>query len=104
MVTRPKSAAKIFAARLPGDDSGQAITEYVVMIAVVLSFYLIIARFLTSSGLATKLASPIQQDFARTYQYGKPDVLGFSDPGGPKDHPRIQSTGNFRLFINPAQQ
>jgi hypothetical protein len=89
--------------RIAKDESGQAITEYIVMIAVVLSFYLTVARFLTTSGLANKLAAPLQQDFARTYQYGKPDVLGFEN-GGPKDHPRIQSAGNFRLFINPSTQ
>lgn len=83
------------------DERGQAITEYLLMIFTILSFYLIVAKFLNSYGLAGKLAAPITQGFARTYQYGKNDVKGFED-GGPSDHPRIHAGGNFRIFINPA--
>ena len=85
------------------DESGQAVTEYVLMLFAVLSFYLIVAKFLGTYGLAQKLATPITTTFATTYQYGKNDVLGF-DNGGPKDHPRVLSDGNFRIFINPQKQ
>jgi len=92
MVNRPR-----------GNEEGQAITEYVLMIAIVVTFYLTTVGFLNQFGFAQQLASPIQNSFARAYQYGKPDVYGFEN-GGPKDHPRITSPGNNRLFINPIKQ
>jgi Flp pilus assembly pilin Flp len=85
------------------DERGQAVTEYLLMVATILSFYLIAIAALQSYGLASKLTTPITNDFAKTYQYGKNDVLGF-DNGGPKDHPRAIGSGNFRIFINPVKQ
>jgi hypothetical protein len=84
-----------------GDESGQAITEYMLMVSVVLMIYLIVAGFISKYGLASKLTTSITQNFAHAYQYGKADALGFND-GGPRDHPRIRATGSFRIFINPA--
>ena len=83
------------------DESGQAVTEYILLLFVVVSAYMSIVAFINSYGLANKLSSPITQSFAHAYQYGRPDALGFSDPGGPKNHPRIPEDGAIRLFINP---
>jgi hypothetical protein len=85
------------------DESGQAVTEYILMVAVVLGFYMIVANFLGNYGLGAKLSKPITTSFARTYQYGKSDVKGFED-GGPYHHPRILKPENFRIFINPTPQ
>jgi hypothetical protein len=84
------------------DESGQAVTEYILMLFAVIGFYLITASFIAKFGLAAKITAPITQGFAQTYQFGKPDVLGFVD-GGPKDHPRMALPGNNRLFINPVR-
>lgn len=85
------------------NESGQAVTEYLLLLLVVVSAYMAIAGFVTNYGLASKLTSPITNDFAHAYQYGRPDALGFDDPGGPKNHPRIPDQGdrNIRMFINP---
>jgi len=71
------------------------------MVALVISFYLTAVTFLTKFGLAQKLVSPLQNNFARAYQYGKPDVKGF-ESGGPSDHPRALQPGNNRIFISPT--
>ena len=51
--------------------------------------------------LAALIFATVTQSFAHAYQYGRPDALGFDDPGGPKNHPRIPENGVVRLFINP---
>jgi hypothetical protein len=83
------------------DESGQAVTEYILLLAAIVGFYVILANFINSYGLGSKLMVPITGNFAHAYQYGKVNALGFED-GGPSNHPRIHSAGNFRIFINPA--
>jgi Flp pilus assembly pilin Flp len=86
------------------NESGQAVVEYILLLAVVASVYILMGKALASSGLGNLLMTPITGDFARTYQYGRHDALGFDD-GGPKNHPRARGgDGNFRLFINPETQ
>ena len=75
--------------------------EYVLMLFIVVTFYLAAVTFVNKFGLAQKLVAPIQNDFAKAYQYGKTDVVGFEN-GGPKDHPRVTSSGNNRMFISPS--
>ena len=84
-------------------ESGQATVEYILIVSAVVSFYVMLARGLNSSGLASKLAAPITTDFARAYQYGRIDAKGYDD-GGPINHPRAVEKGNnnFRIFINPT--
>ncbi len=90
--------------RLPcrGED-GQAFLEYVLMLAVVVSCYLILANGLLKLKLGDRIAKPITQDFAYTYRYGNPKTRGYDD-GGPLNHVRAirdgADTQNFRLFIN----
>jgi len=86
---------------LAKNESGQATTEYILLLFIVVSAYMAIAAFLNQYGLAQKMSTPITQSFAKAYQYGRPDALGFDDPGGPKNHPRIPENGVVRLFINP---
>lgn len=83
------------------NESGQAVTEYILILASVVSFYVILANFINSYGLGAKLMVPLTGNFAHVYRYGKTTALGFDD-GGPTNHPRIHSAGNFRIFINPA--
>ena len=83
-------------------QSGQAVVEYIVMLAVVTFFFVIVSRWLTDMDLGTRLNKPIQEDYARAYQYGRVDAKGMED-GGPLNHARYtQPAGNnFRIFINP---
>jgi hypothetical protein len=82
------------------DQSGQAITEYILLLLTVVGAFMTISSFIASSHLAQTLTAPITQDFAHAYQYGNPKTLGFED-GGPKNHPRL---GAGRMFINPTPE
>lgn len=81
-----------------GNESGQAITEYILLLLTVVGAFVMISQFIANSNIAQNLTTPITQDFAHAYQYGNSKTLGFED-GGPKNHPRL---GNGRMFINPT--
>ena len=83
-----------------GKDSGQAVIEYVLLLAASVSFYFIVVGGITRIWLGARLMRPLTQDFARTYRYGLPNAKGYDD-GGPEHHPRAFGGNNFRLFINP---
>lgn len=84
------------------DRSGQAMTEYVVLLAVLVSVFVGVHQLLKQSGFGAKLLDPVREDFAATYQYGHPQArFNGQDFDGAKLHPRITSPGNFRIFINP---
>lgn len=86
------------------DERGQTTIEYIIIVFVVVSVFLMIVAFLNNYNLMNKLTQPLQVDFKYTYQYGKGDARGYQDPGGPFDHPRIPTGKNFRIFINPGPQ
>lgn len=86
-----------------GNEEGQAITEYMILLSTVIAAFLLLLGFINKWGLAGKLSSPLQQSFARAYQYGAVDAYGYDD-GTPKRHPRVNANGNFRIFINPSGQ
>lgn len=77
---------------------GQAVTEYILLLAVVVGFFALIVRWVNTSGLALKLASVATGSFKASYRYGHPKAKGFDD-GGPENHPRAGT--NFRIFLNP---
>lgn len=82
-----------------GDEAGQAITEYILLIFAVVTFYLIVVQGLARSGLGAKLVAPITSSFAAAYQFGHVKAKGFEN-GGPSYHPRVTSgENNFRIFI-----
>jgi hypothetical protein len=85
---------------LSGNESGQAVTEYILLLFVVVSGFMTISSFIASSNIAQNLTTPLTTDFAHAYQYGNSKTLGFED-GGPKDHPRL---GTGRMFINPVPE
>jgi hypothetical protein len=85
-------------------ESGQAITEYILLVAVVTGFYLMIFRFLNSTSFGTVISNAVTTPYMSVYTYGYPAAKGFDD-GGPLNHPRaVGGTGNFRIFINPDKQ
>jgi hypothetical protein len=87
--------------RLTGNESGQAVIEYVLLLSVVVGGYLVVVNFMNQFGLAKKLTRPITTDFAAAYQLGDIKAKDF-DNGGPERHPRVtKGKENFRIFINP---
>jgi hypothetical protein len=85
------------------NESGQAITEYILLLFTVFGAYLIVAAFLTRFKLQDRLMAPIKEDFVYAYKYGNPKTRGY-DEGEPKNHPRVFGGDgtNFRIFINPS--
>lgn len=79
-------------------NSGQALTEYLMLMLVVASAFTVLLRYLPS--FFENMEGPLKKDFKYTYQYGNKDARGFGDEdgGGPKNHPRYYLPGSFRLF------
>lgn len=84
-------------------ESGQAITEYILLLAFVVSLWMAIIGRLGGLDLENKLTKPIKDDFRRAYQWGHPKAVGPGEQDGPKMHPRMTSSENFRIFINPRR-
>jgi hypothetical protein len=83
-------------------ESGQAVSEYIILLAIVTSLVSVVLTFIKSQRLQEKIVRPIREDFRRAYQYGHPKAMGPDEDGGPKYHPRIdQGEGGFRIFLNP---
>ena len=84
------------------NDSGQAVTEYILLLAVVTGLFLLMFKLLPTLGIMKKLATPITGSYAKAYQYGHTRAKGYDD-GGPENHPRATGggTNNFRIFLNP---
>ena len=81
--------------------SGQAMTEYILLLGILVSLFTIIINGLLGTGALARLKAPLEKDFKYTYQYGHPEARGQND-GGPKFLPQQHdSGGNFRIFINP---
>lgn len=80
-------------------ESGQTALEYVVLLAIVVGFFMTLIAGMRTFGLQKRLLLPLQDTFAKTYQYGHPKALGYDD-GGPARHPRASQSGNgnFRIF------
>lgn len=86
--------------KLAKNESGQAVTEYVLILSIIVMFYMGIMTVVERMNLAERLAGPIVGSYARTYKYGNPKAKGF-DEGTPENHPRAVVGGKVRLFINP---
>jgi hypothetical protein len=90
--------------KLLNNRDGQAITEYILLIAAIVSFYMIVLKGMGQFRLDEKLMTPVTGDFAKAYRYGHVKAKGYDD-GGPENHPRaIGGRGNFRIFISPGQR
>lgn len=82
------------------NQAGQAITEYILLLAILVSIYTLLMNGLLNSGAVDALKKPLEKDFKYTYQYGHPEARGQND-GGPKSIPQHHDAANFRIFINP---
>ncbi len=86
------------------DESGQAMTEYLLLLLVILSMAALVREAFRRYQLADQLLTPFNRRFAYVYRYGHVDARG-PDDGGFKKHPRALGDGeeNFRLFLNPGR-
>jgi len=81
-------------------EQGQAVTEYILMIAVVVTIYLAVAAQMNKLKLQDIITKPITGPFAAAYRYGHTQGKGYDD-GGPLNHPRAETGENcFRIFFN----
>ncbi len=84
------------------NNQGQAMTEYILIIAVTVSFFVMLSSMISRIGLAKRLTSAITGPFAAAYQFGHTKAKGY-DNGGPIYHPRvIGGENNFRLFFGTS--
>jgi hypothetical protein len=83
--------------------SGQAIAEYVILLAIIVLIYSAMLKNFGSGQVFEKLRKPFVEQYAHTYRYGHPDARG-QDDGGPKFIPQYHTEENFRIFINPTKK
>jgi hypothetical protein len=84
----------------PG-ESGQALTEYVLLIALITLVYLLVVRQFRALQLADRLLDPIRDRYATIYRFGSP--LAKPPEEGGAFHPRVPQGNSIRLFINPRE-
>ncbi len=82
------------------NQKGQAVTEYILLLALVVGLFMHISKLLSQRDWFATLAKPITVDFKYAYQYGHPTARGIED-GGQKFIALSPEEGNFRIFINP---
>jgi hypothetical protein len=84
------------------DQKGQAITEYILMLSIILFIYSLIFMSLNRYGIGKKVKNQITSSFVAAYRYGHVKAKG-PDDGGPEYHPIDPRNGNnnFRIFLNP---
>lgn len=89
--------------RILKNSSGQATTEYILLLSIVVAAFVAVVGAIQRLGLREQMMKPVTETYATTYQYGDPDVVGFDQDGGPEQHPRHEFGNNFRIFINPRK-
>jgi hypothetical protein len=81
--------------------SGQAVVEYILLLAIVVGLYSLLLNKLSDSNAIGAMKKPFTQEFAYTYRYGNAKARGQED-GGPTFIPQHHDLEkNFRIFINP---
>ena len=83
-----------------GREAGQAVVEYILLLAIIISIYSLLVNVISDSDAFANMKKPLEKDFAYTYRYGHPKARGQED-GGPKYIPQYDGGENFRIFINP---
>ena len=84
------------------DRRGQAVTEYILMLSILVFIYNIIFISLNRYGIGKKIKNQITLSFLAAYRYGNVKAKG-PDDGGSEYHPIDPQNGenNFRIFLNP---
>lgn len=81
-------------------SAGQAVTEYILLLAILVSLFSTFLTALMDTNALNLLKKPLETDFKYTYQYGHPKARG-QENGGPLYIPQYSEAQNFRIFINP---
>jgi len=84
------------------DRSGQAVVEYVLLLAVVVGAWFGVMRVLNQTGVVKLLTQPMRAHGASVYKYGHPKATG-PDEGTTRYHPRLEGEKSFRIFMNPQR-
>jgi hypothetical protein len=80
-------------------QSGQATVEYVLLLSIVVTVFLLVSRGIAQTQLVTKLMTPITGDYAKAYQNGHYKASAPDDQGGAVKHPRVVGAPeSFRIF------
>lgn len=93
--------------QLRRNQSGQSTVEYILLLGIVSSLFVIAMKGMRGLNLPNLITKPLQTDFAHAYQYGHPKAKGFGEDGGPSYHPRFDTGGsenNFRIFMSPGRK
>ena len=83
-------------------NHGQAVTEYILLLAVIATAFGLLSAGINKMGIADKMTNMLLGPFAATYRYGHPKAKGYDD-GGPSMHPMASGGNNFRIFIYTKQ-
>ena len=87
--------------RVIRSQSGQAIIEYVLLVAILVSTFVVVVRwFRDDAKFQEKLLAGLNKTVVRTYQSGNPKATSPLAEEGAVHHPRDTSPGNFRIFMN----
>jgi len=83
-------------------QSGQAVVEYIFLLFAIVMGFLAVYNALNKApvNLVKRMIDPIQKDYIYAYKYGHNEARGTTD-GGAKMHPRLPTSGNFRIFLLP---
>jgi Flp pilus assembly pilin Flp len=87
--------------QLSKDQKGQTTVEYILLLSVLVSAWVLMIKGLGRLNLQEKLSKPLKDSYAKVYKYGHPKAKGI-DEGSPERHPAFRDgSGKNRLFINP---
>lgn len=102
-VSRENTCAGPQTLKLASNERGQGVTEYIILLGVVVGAFVLVQKGLQAMNFAGMLTAPITHNFAMAYKYGHPQAQGY-DEGQPAKHPRVYPNvnpggNNFRIFI-----
>lgn len=82
-------------------EQGQALVEYVLLLAFITLVYLLITKQFKALNVADRLLDPVRNRYANVYRYGHPQAKVDEQSGIYTKHPRAPEGDAIRLFINP---
>ncbi len=81
-----------------GSTSGQAVLEYILLLAIVVSLFVLLTQKMLDLDLLQRMVGPYKTEFERAYRYGSPKSQGVAE-GQVKNLPQYEQ--GFRIFYNP---
>lgn len=88
------------------NQKGQATTEYILMLAMIVIVYVAAAKMIRSQKWGDKMMKMVTKEFIATYKYGHPKAKDKEPPEAsvlPEHHPRAVANDTIRIFINPSK-